>query len=387
MKSNQNVARRLALALGLITLVVVLFSSREVTAKTTAKTVTVAKINQASAKKVHQTLMKGKAFKLKVKVGKMSKKKTCAAVKKQYKKLFALVAKQTDYEMNMYPIVYFSWNDCFVEGKGSYWGIEFSKDRCQDYIYGIKIAKRAYTQFKKSVKSHIAEQQAVYDKMLAETIYYGDGSPEGIEWTKTAITDSLKNMKELSSYLSKTKFCDLSETMKARLLLNVAQGSEFLGSKRLMSEVEFKYGIAITFKALYNRLAYGRCKNFTTVVGRLCAVFGIGDYDLIAEKNGKYTNFAISLRLETLGGETRYVISDNGLLDPEGYNSYKNRDIYLRAFWFEKQRDKRFKYTINEDEELLRAFGSFRVGSVHLYDAWTGEELPWYNFDVPKEEW
>lgn len=154
MKSNQNVARRLLFIFGLI-LTVGLFSS-QVDAGAGAKTLTVSKVNQESAKKLHKLLLKGESFTIRMPGNKKS-------FIKKLEKLSDKTAKCTDVGFDVLPILMS--NSDYFRGNGThnpkesrnYTTLRVRKNDCQEYIYGIKFAEREYQDFMEYIDEIIAD--------------------------------------------------------------------------------------------------------------------------------------------------------------------------------------------------------------------------------------
>lgn len=156
MKVMRKFCSKLLMVLGLAMAIGLLSPQMEVSAKT--PTITVKKVDQNTAKKVHKQLMKGKAFKLRIKGGEEN-------FIKQFQKLSKKVATCTDEGFNIFPIcmkdsLYFG-----VSGgrnpktSGGYTSFNVTKGDCQEYIYGIKFARREYKDFKAYVDKALKESE------------------------------------------------------------------------------------------------------------------------------------------------------------------------------------------------------------------------------------
>ena len=95
MKVMRKFCSKLLMVFGLAMVIGLLSPQMEVSAKT--PTITVKKVDQKIAKKVHKQLMKGKAFELRIKGGEEN-------FIKQFQKLSKKVATCTDEGFNIFPI-------------------------------------------------------------------------------------------------------------------------------------------------------------------------------------------------------------------------------------------------------------------------------------------
>lgn len=191
------------------------------------KTITVTKINQKTARKVHQQLMRGKAFKLRIK-GNEKK------FYKQFQKLTKKVAKCTDVGFDVFPICAqdsgyyghagFDKQDNKPKKSGKYTKFLVKKAYCEEYIYGIKFTERRFDEYKKYIDEIVNEAEYSYAWLTSDTtkVHAQDrlGAERLAEYARY-IQDAPTISLELQRYLRETKFRDLSDTMKARILLEI----------------------------------------------------------------------------------------------------------------------------------------------------------------------
>lgn len=362
----------LLLTFGLILAGSVVCQQTEVEAKAKAKVITVKKIDQKTAKKVHQQLLKGKAFTIRFKGGEKS-------FYKKFQKLTKKVAKQTDVGFDVFPIcmkdsLYFGVSGGRNPKKsGKYTTFKVAKSDCQEYVYGVKFAKREYEDFKTDVKEALEESER-----LQKTLNDGTVEPYAEYKTKAALISDTKktitSLKALNSYLAKTKFRNLSGAMKARIVLPIGESA--------MSYVD--RGRLDTFKALYKRRARGWCATFARVDCRISAVFNIGDFDYLSgiiEGSGHAT---IRVKVKTLGGKSRYVMLSNGeIVDYNDYSGFKISDIdisYRRPYKKRKVIKK-----INSTRQIRQI--ELVDEELAVIETATGKILPAYKFALDQSEW
>lgn len=345
------------------------------------KTITVTKINQKTARKVHKQLMQGKAFKIRFK-GAVKSPYPAVRQKNFYPKcerLMKKVAKCTDYGFNLYPIFYAGiGSGDTINEKGEYLIYTVKKKYCQEYIYGIKFAKRELGDLRTRIKEIISETEAVRSGLINGTVSPAEEHDNIISRAENTVT----SLKKLDNYLAKTKFRNLSETMKARILLEVCHDDRPWGKPSMVYRYNKRKHLD-TFKALYQRQAYGcRSSTFARLACKTCAVFDIGDFDYLGD-SGIYA--AARVKMKTSGGKVRYAIVDGGSF--ESYNSfvgYKILDFNVKY----RKSHKKIKpiKKINENTQQLKELNlSGRTNEV--YNALTGGGIMTYYFDLPKSEW
>ena len=388
MKVMRKFCSRLLMVFGLAMAIGLLFPQMEVNAKTT--TITVKKVDQKTAKKVHKQLMKGKAFKLRIKGGEKN-------FIKQFQKLSKKVATCTDEGFNIFPIcmkdsLYFG-----VSGGrnpktyGGYTSFNVTKADCQEYIYGIKFARREYKDFKAYVDKALKESEYLLSVVNTDKVYVDEVNYK----TRAALTKDVEktiaNLRELSKYLKKTKFRNLSETMKARVVLEVGGSSHKGWGKPAMRMSWDKPKFNTSFKALYQRKAHGRIRKFTDVACKTCAVFNIGEYDQIKGKmgTGPDVDEAVRVKLKTSSGKVRYAVVEMGEFcshnDYAGFTTWSADTPYCR--W---RKDNRSVKKIKKTQQLRMIKLAGRGNAVYELSSDgvnLGKALVIYGLDVPKSEW
>lgn len=388
MKVMRKFCSRLLMVFGLAMAIGLLFPQMEVNAKTT--TITVKKVDQKTAKKVHKQLMKGKAFKLRIKGGEEN-------FIKQFQKLSKKVATCTDEGFNIFPIcmkdsLYFG-----VSGGrnpktyGGYTSFNVTKADCQEYIYGIKFARREYKDFKAYVDKALKESEYLLSVVNTDKVYVDEVNYK----TRAALTKDVEktiaNLRELSKYLKKTKFRNLSEAMKARVVLEVGGSSHKGWGKPAMRMSWDKPKFNTSFKALYQRKAHGRIRKFTDVACKTCAVFNIGEYDQIKGKmgTGPDVDEAVRVKLKTSSGKVRYAVVEVGEFcshnDYAGFTTWSADTPYCR--W---RKDNRSVKKIKKTQQLRMIKLAGRGNAVYELSSDgvnLGKALVIYGLDVPKSEW
>lgn len=388
MKVMRKFCSKLLMVLGLAMAIGLLSPQMEVSAKT--PTITVKKVDQNTAKKVHKQLMKGKAFKLRIKGGEEN-------FIKQFQKLSKKVATCTDEGFNIFPIcmkdsLYFG-----VSGgrnpktSGGYTSFNVTKGDCQEYIYGIKFARREYKDFKAYVDKALKESEYLLSVVNTDKVYVDEVNYK----TRAALTKDVEktiaNLRELSKYLKKTKFRNLSETMKARVVLEVGGSSHKGWGKPAMRMSWDKPKFNTSFKALYQRKAHGRIRKFTDVACKTCAVFNIGEYDQIKGKmgTGPDVDEAVRVKLKTSSGKVRYAVVEVGEFcshnDYAGFTTWSADTPYCR--W---RKDNRSVKKIKKTQQLRMIKLAGRGNAVYELSSDgvnLGKALVIYGLDVPKSEW
>lgn len=387
MKTRKNIFNTYGwmLIIGLI-IVGTLFSQTDVVAKTKSKTkvktITIAKVNKQTAKKIHNQLMSGKKFKLRVK----GNKKT---FHKKVEKLMNKVAQRTEYRFDFYPIIL---NEASVNTAKGYTYCTISSQDCKEYIYGLKFAERRYKLFIDYVDKTIPELEDIRNKVINndQTIHIqlvsgsfptGSIPREGIsrEDAPTRLNELIASTQELSKYLHKTKFYKLSGAMKARIMLPVGSDMWCKPAMRYVSNSS-----CTTFKALYKSKAYGWCSSFASVACKTCAVFNIGDCDYF-ESAAK--NHAVArAKVKTLNGKIKYsVISNGSLSDYNDYVGYKpyDYDSYRRPH----KVDKKIKKINTEAKELRMPFIRVGTRTKSPEGVYTKKTEFTYYINLPRSEW
>lgn len=388
MKVMRKFCSKLLMVFGLAMAIGLLSSQMEVSAKT--PTITVKKVDQKTAKKVHKQLMKGKAFKLRVKGGEKN-------FIKQFQKLSKKVATCTDEGFNIFPIcmkdsLYFG-----VSGgrnpktSGGYTSFNVTKADCQEYIYGIKFARREYKDFKAYVDKALKESEYLLSVVNTDKVYVDEVNYK----TRAALTKDVEktiaNLRELSKYLKKTKFRNLSETMKARVVLEVGGANEKNEwGKRSMTYTDGNTD-KTAFKYLYQRKACGHTRRFTKVACKMCAVFGIGEYDQIKGMTDEgYVAEAVKIKMKAYSGKTRYAVVEVGEFCP--YNNYVGfktwgPDTPYRPMDKEQLRVVKKIKKMQQLRSITLIKRQKAVYELSPDGLNLGKDLVIYNLDVPKSEW
>lgn len=365
---------------GLLMAIGLLAPQMEVSAKAT--TITVKKVDQKTAKKVHKQLMKGKAFKLRIKGGEKN-------FIKQFKKLSKKVATCTDEGFNIFPIcmetsMYFG----FSGGRnpktsGGYTSFNVTKADCQEYIYGIKFARREYNDFKAYVNKALKESEYLLSVVNTDKVYVDEVNYKSRAALTKDVEKTIANLKELSKYLKKTKFRNLSGAMKARVVLEVG-GREW--GKRSMRQDTSSKPANDSFKALYRRQACGNSITFSAVACKMCAVYQIGEFACFF----RYAGFVTRIKAKNLNGKTRYAVVDLGAFD-EDYNDYAGNEVCVLYTSYRirpkyTERIKKIKKTQQFRSMTLikrqKAVYELSPDGINL-----GKDLIIYGLDVPKSEW
>ncbi len=387
MKVMRKFCSKLLMVFGLAIAIGLLSSQMEVGAKTT--TITVKKVDQKTAKKVHKQLMKGKAFKLRIKGGERN-------FIKQFQKLSKKVATCTDEGFNIFPIcmntsIYFG-----ISGgrnpktSGGYTSFNVTKADCQEYIYGIKFAKREYKDFKAYVDKALKESEYLLSVLGTDKVYVDEVNYKSRAALTKDVEKAVANLKELSKYLKKTKFRNLSETMKARVVLEVGGANEKNEwGKRSMTYTDGNTD-KTAFKYLYQRKALGHTRRFTKVACKICAVFGIGEYDQIKGMADEgYVAEAVKIKMKTYSGKTRYAVVEVGEFCP--YNNYAGFETWSADTPYCRwKKNHRAVEKIKKTQQLRsitlikrqKAVYELSPDGINL-----GKPLVIYGLDVPKSEW
>lgn len=368
-----------------------LFSQTDVAAKTKSKakvkTITVTKVDQKTAKKVHNQLMSGKKFKLRVK-GNMKN------FHKKTEKLMDKVAKCTEYRFDFYPIIL---SETSVSRANGYTYCTILPRDCKEYIYGLKFAERRYKLFIDYVDKTIPaledirnkvinNDQTTHIQLVSGSFPTGSIPREGIsrENVPTRLNELIISTQALSQYLHKTKFYKLSEAMKARIMLTIGSNTWYNDIWRKPTMRYVLNSSCITFEALYQSKAYGWCSSFASVACKTCAVFNIGDCDYF---ESAVKNHAVArAKVKTLNGKIKYsVISDGSLSDYNDYVGYKPYDY--DSYRPPHKVDKKIKKINTETQELRMPFIRIGTRTKSPEGGYTKKTEFTYYLDLPKSEW
>ncbi len=377
-KFIRNLCLGWILVLGL-TAIGVLFQEQNAFAKSKVKTITVTKVNQKTAKKVHKQLMSGKKFKLRTK-GNLK------TFHKKAEKLMDKVAKCTEYRFDFYPIIMDI--ERYPRTKGGYTYCMISPQYCGEYIYGIKFAKRRRKLFIDYVDKTISELENIRKQVASDNqgvqvkliIGLTTGVPVLGEYVpqkdiSTKLDEVIVSLRELSKYLHKTKFYKLSEAMRARIMLTVGSNKWCEPAMRYTLD-----GSYTTFKALYKNKAYGRCANFARVNCKTCAVFNIGDCDYFSSRAEIHA--VARVKVKTLNGKTKYsVVSDGDLDDYNDYVGYKSGvNIYSHSYKI----GRKLKKINTETQELKMPYVRIMIDTASTSAKIKGGTIYYY---IPRSEW
>ncbi len=378
-KFIRNLCLGWILVLGL-TAIGVLSSGQNAFAKSKVKTITVTKVNQKTAKKVHKQLMSGKKFKLRVKGNTKS-------FHKKAEKLMDKVALCTEYRCDFYPIILSGASTSTAKG---YTYCTVSSRNCEEYIYGIKFAKQRYKFFIDYVDKTISElgnirNQAVNDSeriqilltIGATTGATVSGEKVSKENIPTKLDEIIASLRELSGYLHRTKFYKLSEAMKARIMLPI--GTNKWGKFAMRYTLD---GSRTTFKALHESKAYGKCADFASATCKICAMFDIGDCDYFRSTSENHAVARVKVR--TLNRNTKYSVISNG--DLMNYNDYVGYKSVSTRYRRPHKMDKKIKKIDAEKRELKMPYVR-----ITMREASTGAQMTkkggLIHYYIPRSEW
>ena len=328
--------RKVTLALLTVISFMILFMAypSEVEAANKLKTITVTKIDQKTAQKVHKQLLKGKKFELRFKGGEKN-------FYKQFEKLSKKVATCTDEGFNIFPICMedagyygtagFDQQSNQPRKSGGYTSFLVKSAYCQEYIYGIKFAKREYKALKTYVDKILAKSRSTLKTLEGDTSTWLLN-----ESAKRAHIEKLNHViseyEELQQYLKRTKLRDLPGSMKARILLEIG-GSDEANDwvKKSMKHKDMGFKRKNSFKDLYNRKAYGRELYIAHTLCKMCAVYDIGDFSCVKESS-QPNGVMVWVKMKTRSGKTRYGVYRYGTLrSTRRQISYETKEALVRS--------------------------------------------------------
>lgn len=362
-----------------------LFSPTDVAAKAKSKakvkTITITKVNQKTAKTVHSQLMSGKKFKLRVKGN-------IKTFHKKVEKLMDKVAQRTEYRFDFYPIIL---GEVSVSTAKGYTYCTISSQDCSEYIYGFKFAERRHKLFIDYVDKSIPELEDIRNKVAnndqtTQIQLTSGASPKETASGETIpgenipmrLDELITSTQELSKYLHKTKFYKLSDAMKARIMLPISSDMWCKPAMRYVSNSS-----RITFKALYQSKAYGRCSSFALVTCKICAVFGIGDCDYFSNVAAKHA--VARTKVKTLNGKTKYSVISNGNLS--GYNDYVGYKPYdYDGYRRPHKVDKKIKKINTATQELKIPYVKLKMRTIPP-EPGAKKMISMHCIDIPKSEW
>lgn len=327
--------RKVTLTLLMVISLMILFMAcpPEAEAASKLKTITVTKIDQQTAKKVHKQLLKGKAFKLRFKGGEKN-------FYKQFQKLSKKVANCTDEGFNIFPICMqdagyygtagFDQQSNQPKESGGYTSFLIKSGYCQEYIYGIKFAKREYKALKTYVDKILAKSRSTLKTLEGDTSTWLLS-----ESAKRTYIEKLNHViseyEELQRYLKRTKLRDLPGTMKARILLEIGGSDEANDWVKIsMKHKDMGLKRKNSFKDLYNRKAYGRELYIAHTLCKICAVYDIGDFSCVKESS-QPNGVMVWVKMKTRSGKTRYGVYRYGTLrSTRRQISYETKEALVR---------------------------------------------------------
>ncbi len=360
----------------------------EAEAASKLKTITVTKIDQQTAKKVHKQLLKGKAFKLRFKGSDKN-------FYKQFQKLSKKVANCTDEGFNIFPICmqdagYYGIAGFDQQGNqprksGGYTSFLVKSGYCQEYIYGIKFAKREYKALKMYVDKILAKSRSTLKTLEGDTSTWLLS-----ESAKRTYIEKLNHViseyEELQQYLKRTKLRDLPETMKARILLEIG-GSVDANDwvKTSMKHKDMGLKRKNSFKDLYNRKAYGRELYIAHTLCKICAVYDIGDFSCVKELS-QPNGVMVWVKMKTRSGKTRYGVYRYGTLrSTRRQISYETKEALVR---YRKRR--KSDRVIGQIAKAKTIRQQIAVDGINVSFGTTSNEavnLTIYEFNLDRSEW
>ena len=305
----------------------------EAEAASKLKTITVTKIDQQTAQKVHKQLLKGKKFKLRFRGGEKN-------FYKQFQKLSKKVANCTDEGFNIFPICmqdagYYGTAGFDPQGNqprksGGYTSFLVKSGYCQEYIYGIKFAKREYEALKMYVDKILAKSRSTLKTLEDDTSTWLLSESAKRTYIKK-LNHVISEYEELQQYLKRTKLRDLPGTMKARILLEIGgsvDANDWVKTSMKHKDMGFKR--KNSFKDLYNRKAYGRELYIAHTLCKICAVYNIGDFSCVKESS-QPNGVMVWVKMKTRSGKTRYGVYRYGTLrSTRRQISYETKEALVR---------------------------------------------------------
>ena len=382
--------RKVTLALLTVISFMILFMAypSEVEAANKLKTITVTKIDQKTAQKVHKQLLKGKKFELRFKGGEKN-------FYKQFEKLSKKVATCTDEGFNIFPICMedagyygtagFDQQSNQPRKSGGYTSFLVKSAYCQEYIYGIKFAKREYKALKTYVDKILAKSRSTLKTLEGDTSTWLLN-----ESAKRAHIEKLNHViseyEELQQYLKRTKLRDLPGSMKARILLEIG-GSDEANDwvKKSMKHKDMGFKRKNSFKDLYNRKAYGRELYIAHTLCKMCAVYDIGDFSCVKESS-QPNGVMVWVKMKTRSGKTRYGVYRYGTLrSTRRQISYETKEALVR---YRKRR--RSDKVIGKIAKAKTIRQQIAVDGINVsFDTTSGGavNLTIYEFNLARSEW
>ena len=268
---------------------------------------------------------------------------------------------------------------------GGYTSFLVKSAYCQEYIYGIKFAKREYKALKTYVDKILAKSRSTLKTLEGDTSTWLLN-----ESAKRAYIEKLNHViseyEELQQYLKRTKLRDLSGTMKARILLEIG-GSVDVNDwvKISMKHKNAGFKRKNSFKDLYNRKAYGRELYIAHTLCKMCAVYDIGDFSCVKESS-QPNGVMVWVKMKTRSGKTRYGVYRYGTLrSTRRQISYETKEALVR--YRKRSKSDRVIGQIAKSKTIRQqiavnginvSFGTTSGGAI---------ELTIYEFNLDRSEW
>ena len=382
--------RKVTLALLTVISFMILFMAcpPEAEAASKLKTITVTKIDQQTAQKVHKQLLKGKKFKLRFRGGEKN-------FYKQFQKLSKKVANCTDEGFNIFPICmqdagYYGTAGFDQQGNqprksGGYTSFLVKSGYCQEYIYGIKFAKREYEALKRYVDKILAKSRSTLKTLEDDTSTWLLSESAKRTYIKK-LNHVISEYEELQQYLKRKKLRDLPGTMKARILLEIGgsvDANDWVKTSMKHKDMGFKR--KNSFKDLYNRKAYGRELYIAHTLCKICAVYNIGDFSCVKESS-QPNGVMVWVKMKTRSGKTRYGVYRYGTLrSTRRQISYETKEALVR--YRKRSKSDRVIGQIAKSKTIRQqiavnginvSFGTTSGGAI---------ELTIYEFNLDRSEW
>ena len=360
----------------------------EAEAASKLKTFSVTKIDKQTAQKVHKQLLKGKKFKLRFRGGEKN-------FYKQFQKLSKKVANCTDEGFNIFPICmqdagYYGTAGFDQQGNqprksGGYTSFLVKSGYCQEYIYGIKFAKREYEALKRYVDKILAKSRSTLKTLEDDTSTWLLSESAKRTYIKK-LNHVISEYEELQQYLKRKKLRDLPGTMKARILLEIGgsvDANDWVKTSMKHKDMGFKR--KNSFKDLYNRKAYGRELYIAHTLCKICAVYNIGDFSCVKESS-QPNGVMVWVKMKTRSGKTRYGVYRYGTLrSTRRQISYETKEALVR---YRKRR--RSDKVIGKIAKAKTIRQQIAVDGINVSFGTTSGDavnLTIYEFNLDRSEW
>ena len=360
----------------------------EAEAASKLKTITVTKIDQQTAKKVHKQLLKGKKFKLRFRGGEKN-------FYKQFQKLSKKVANCTDEGFNIFPICmqdagYYGTAGFDQQGNqprksGGYTSFLVKSGYCQEYIYGIKFAKREYEALKMYVDKILAKSRSTLKTLEGDTSTWLLSESAKRTYIKK-LNHVISEYEELQQYLKRTKLRDLPGTMKARILLEIGgsvDANDWVKTSMKHKDMGFKR--KNSFKDLYNRKAYGRELYIAHTLCKICAVYNIGDFSCVKESS-QPNGVMVWVKMKTRSGKIRYGVYRYGTLrSTRRQISYETKEALVR--YRKRRKSDRVIGQIAKSKTIRQQIAVDGINVSFGTTSGDAVNLTIYEFNLDRSEW